>query len=125
MVNAERTGLDSEGLKRQLRKQGFEEELDEILGPDVYIHASFARPDASFEDAVIGFRHTLARHLAPSRSDQLEQAKRVFANEQTTENWIRLQTLQNVSQQDMDRHQALMADKEDFPLDEAATNSKS
>ena len=125
LVYADHSGLDSEGLKRQLRNQGFEEELDELQGSDVYIHASFARSDASFEDAEIGFRQTLLRHLAPSRSVQLEQAKRVFANEQTTENWIRLQTLQNVSQQDMDRHQALMADKEDFPLDEAATNSKS
>ena len=125
LVYADHSGLDSEGFERQLREQGFAEELDELLGPDVYVHAAFARPDASFEDAEFGFKQTLLRHLAPSRSAQLDQAKRAFASEPTTENWIRLQTLQNASQEDMDRHQALMADKEDFPPGEAAGNSKS
>ncbi len=125
LVYADRSGLDSEGLERQLREQGFAEELDELLGPDVYVHAAFARPDASFEDAEIGFKQTLLRHLAPSRSAQVDQAKRTFASEPTTENWIRLQTLQNVSQHDIDRHEALMADKEDFPPGEAAASSRS
>lgn len=125
LVYADCSGLDSEGLERQLREQGFAEELDELLGPDVYVHAAFARPDASFEDAEIGFKQTLLRHLAPSRSAQVDQAKRTFASEPTTENWIRLQTLQNVSQQDIDRHEALMADKEDFPPGEAAASSRS
>ena len=125
LVYADRSGLDSEGLERQLREQGFAEELDELLGPDVYVHAAFARPDASFEDAEIGFKQTLLRHLAPSRLAQLDQVKRAFASEPTTENWIRLQTLQNVSQQDIDRHEALMADKEDFPPGEAAASSRS
>ena len=125
LIYAERSGLDSEGLERQLREQGFAEELDELLGPDVYVHGAFARPDALFEDAEIGFKQTLLRHLAPSRSAQLDQAKRAFTSEPTTENWIRLQTLQNVSQQDIDHRDALMADKEDHPQAEETAISRS
>ena len=125
LIYADRSGVDSEGLERQLREQGFAEELDELLGPDVYVHGAFARPDALFEDAVIGFKQTLLRHMAPSRLAQLDQAKRAFTSEPTTENWIRLQTLQNVSQKDIDHHEALMADKEDFPAGEPAVSSSS
>ncbi len=115
LVYADRSGLDSGRLERQLREQGFAEELDVLLGPDVYVHAAFARPDAPFEDAEIGFKQTLLRHMAPSRSAELNQAKQAYASEPTTENWTRLQTLQNVGQQDIDHHEALMADKEDRP----------
>jgi DNA primase len=125
LIYAEHSGLDSAGLERQLREQGFAEELDELLGPDVYVHGAFAKPDALFEDAEIGFKQTLLRQLAPLRSAQLDQAKRAFTSEPTTENWIRLQTLQNVSQKDIDRHEALMADKEDFPPSEPAASSRS
>jgi len=125
LIYADCSGVDSEGLERQLREQGFAEELDELLGPDVYVHGAFARPDALFEDAEIGFKQTLLRHMAPSRLAQLDQAKRAFTSEPTTENWIRLQTLQNVSQKDIDHHEALMADKEDFPPGEPAVSSSS
>ncbi len=123
LVYAERSGLDSDGLKRQLREQGFADELDELLGPDVYVHAAFARPDAPFEDAAIGFKQTLLRHMAPMRSAELDQAKKTYASEPTTENWTRLQTLRNVSQQDIDHREALMTDKDDRPPGESAAIS--
>jgi DNA primase len=115
LVYADCSGLDSDGLKRQLREQGFADELDELLGPDVYVHAAFARPGVPFEDAAIGFKQTLLRHMAPMRSAELDQAKKTYASEPTTENWTRLQTLRNVSQQDIDHREALMVDKDDRP----------
>ncbi len=125
LVHAERSGLDSDGLKRQLREQGYAEELDVLLGPDVYAHAAFARPDAADEDAEIGFKQTLLLIMAPMRSAELDQAKKAYASDPTTENWIRLQTLRNVSQQDIDHREALMADKDDRPRAEETAISRS
>jgi len=38
--------LDREGLRNHLKSQGFEEEMGDILVESVYVHASFAAPDA-------------------------------------------------------------------------------
>jgi DNA primase len=38
--------LDREGLRNHLNHNGFSQEMDDILGESVYVHAAFARPGA-------------------------------------------------------------------------------
>ena len=85
--------LDSEGLKTQLVNQGNSVILQSVLASDVYVHAGFARQDAA-EDAVrAGFLQVLASHLAPARRAELEDARRLYVNEPTDENWERFEKL--------------------------------
>ena len=85
--------LDSERLKTQLVKQGNSVILQSVLTSDVYVHAGFARLDAA-EDAVrTGFLQVLASHLAPARRAELEDARRLYVNEPTDENWERFEKL--------------------------------
>jgi DNA primase len=85
--------LDSEGLKTQLLNQGNSVILQSVLASDVYVHAGFARQDAA-EDAVrAGFLQVLASHLAPARRAELEDARRLYVNEPTDENWKRFEKL--------------------------------
>lgn len=85
--------LDSERLKTQLESSGNAEILQTVLGPDVYVHAGFARLDSA-EDAVrAGFLQVLASHLAPARCAELEDARRLYVSEPTDENWERFEKL--------------------------------
>ncbi len=86
-------GLDSEGLKTTLEQGGSADALKTLLGSDVYVHARFARPDAREEDARSGFLEVLSRHLEPRRKAELEEARHVYVNDPTEENWERFEKL--------------------------------
>ncbi|MAI49667.1 MAG: DNA primase [Rhodospirillaceae bacterium] len=85
--------LDSEGLKTQLNKQGNGVILQSVLTSDVYVHAGFAKQDAAEESMRTGFLQVLASHLAPARRAELENARRLYVNEPTDENWERFEKL--------------------------------
>ncbi len=86
-------GLDSEGLKTNLKQGGSADALKILLGSDVYAHARFARPEAREEDARSGFLEVLSRHLEPRRKAELEEARHVYVNDPTEENWERFEKL--------------------------------
>ena len=109
LVYADRTGLDSDGLKRQLRERGFADMLDALLGPDIPVHMEFARLGASVEEAKSGLEDALSFYSATLRHAELDQAERTFANDPTDENWARLQTLMTHSHQETEGQEALMA----------------
>tara|TARA_R110002110_G_scaffold238849_2_gene454623 strand:- start:31 stop:1977 length:1947 start_codon:yes stop_codon:yes gene_type:complete len=85
--------LDSEGLKTQLGNQGNSVVLQSVLTSDVYVHAGFARPDAAEDEVRTGFLQVLASQLAPARRAELEDARRLYVNEPTDENWERFEKL--------------------------------
>lgn len=85
--------LDSEGLKTQLVNQGNSVILQSVLTSDVYVHAGFARMDAAEDEVRTGFLQVLASHLAPARRAELEDARRLYVNEPTDENWERFEKL--------------------------------
>lgn len=83
--------LDTDSLKRHLKAQGFEGVLSIVLGPDVYLHAAFARPDAGAEAARVGFAQAYAGLTEPDRQAQIAEAEQAFAKDPTAENWTRLE----------------------------------
>jgi len=85
--------LDSEGLKTQLTSQGNSVILKSVLTSDVYVHAGFAKQDATEDSVRAGFLQVLASHLAPARRAELEDARRLYVNEPTDENWERFEKL--------------------------------
>jgi len=85
--------LDSEGLKTQLTSQGNSVILKSVLSSDVYVHAGFAKQDATEDSVRTGFLQVLASHLAPARRAELEDARRLYVNEPTDENWERFEKL--------------------------------
>ena len=92
-VYAVADSLDSEGLKTQLVNQGNSEILQSVLGPEVYVHAGFAREDAAEDEIRRGFLQVLASHLEPARRTGLEDAQRLYVAEPTDENWKRFEKL--------------------------------
>ena len=85
--------LDSTGLKNQLSNQGNGEILQSVLSSEVYIHAGFARVDASDEEVRTGFLEVLSRQLEPARRADLEEARQYYINDPTDENWQRFEKL--------------------------------
>lgn len=93
-------GLDSEGIKRHLMNLGHADSLDALLGPDVYVHAGFARPGTAGETVRLGFDETLAFLSRADRLAELREAERGFVENPTDENWARFEKLKTDSQTD-------------------------
>jgi DNA primase len=55
---AQNPQLDFVAFRAHLANLGFAEELENLLNSDIYLHAGFARADASLEEAAIGWDHT-------------------------------------------------------------------
>ena len=92
-VYADTAELDSDTLRTHLSDQGNADILNTVLGQDVYVHARFARADAQEDEARAGFVQVLAKHLEPHRRAELEEARHVFVNDPTDENWKRFEKL--------------------------------
>ncbi|MCF8496430.1 MAG: DNA primase [Alphaproteobacteria bacterium] len=50
VLGEENTGIGPDGLRDCLIRAGFEKDMDDILNESVYVHASFARPEAVFSE---------------------------------------------------------------------------
>ena len=96
-VHALAEELDSIGLKNHLKTTGNSEILHTVLGPEVYVHAAFARDDAPEGDVRSGFLETLTRQLQPARRAELEEARQFFIEDPTDENWERFEKLKSDS----------------------------
>jgi DNA primase len=91
--------LDSDAMKCHLSEQGFSAVLKNVLSPEVYIHGTFARPDATAEAARGGLRHVLTLfHQRRSASEQ-EEAELRFAADPSEENLARLRAVQKLNQE--------------------------
>lgn len=65
--------LDSNRLRDHLSQAGFEHVLRTLLSKNVYMHAKFARPDQSTEDALDGWNDTLGRYTNKFLETELKQ----------------------------------------------------
>ena len=94
-LHAEVVELDAERLKNHLIDAGNREILQSVLDPEVYVHAGFARVDASEENVRAGFLEVLSRQLEPARRADLEDARQEFIKAPTEENWERFGKLKS------------------------------
>ncbi|MCB2108725.1 MAG: DNA primase [Rhodobacteraceae bacterium] len=72
---AQQPDIDSQSLKAHLAGQGFGRELDSLLSADTYIHAAFAKPDASPEAATRGWDHTFTTYQRAGLERELRRAQ--------------------------------------------------
>ncbi|MCW5732341.1 MAG: DNA primase [Alphaproteobacteria bacterium] len=88
-------GLDSGGLSTHLAALGLADIVTRLSGPKSLALPWFARPDAADEDALMAWRHILARHhsLVTLEAD-LRLAEARLADEMTEESLNRLRALQ-------------------------------
>lgn len=77
--------LDTAGLKRHLSDTSVSELLNRVLGRGVLLHAGFARPDASEEDAEAGVRELLASMARAAMRRELHEQGRLAEAEGTAE----------------------------------------
>jgi DNA primase len=77
--------LDSESLKRHLSETAGAGILAGLLGKDVLLHAGFARPEASLEEAHAGVRDLLATMQRKGRSRELREEGRIADAEGTAD----------------------------------------
>jgi DNA primase len=70
--------LDGEGLKTYLHEAGLGEDLGQILSESVYTHAPFARPSASQEVALEGWREAWEAHerVSAQRAEREEERRK-------------------------------------------------
>ncbi len=83
--------LDTDSLKHHLITRGFDGLLSVVLGPDVYQHAAFARPEAGAGAARAGFVQAVAGFTERDRQAQLAEVLRACENDPTDENLARLE----------------------------------
>ncbi len=77
--------LDTEGLKRHLSVTSVSGLLNKVLGRDVLLHAGFARPAATEEEAEAGVRDLLASMVRAARRRELHEQGRLAEAEGTAE----------------------------------------
>ena len=77
--------LDSESLKRHLSETAGAGSLAGLLGKDVLLHAGFARPGASLEEAHAGVRDLLASMQRGNQSRALREEGRIADAEGTAD----------------------------------------
>lgn len=107
------SGLDATALCRHLSSAGFDTIVGTLLGESTYVHAGFARPDASALEAKRGWWPTW-RHLNHDRMlADLQEAKVAFDRDNSEANFARVVALQ----QEVIRSGMGMTDDED--LDDA------
>lgn len=98
--------LDGSNLKHHMLEQGHFETLNKILSEDIYLHASFARPDGSLEAAMKGWRDVwqIVKENHHIKNDA-HFLRDELANKMTLEAWVKFRAL---------TEQSLLAKKDTF-----------
>ncbi|MEQ9448096.1 MAG: hypothetical protein RLN70_04205, partial [Rhodospirillaceae bacterium] len=92
---AQNPDLEFDALHAHLAKQGFAEELDKLLNSDIYIHAGFARPSASLEQATAGWDHTFRMCQQAALAAEKRRLELELADNPTEELVAALRALQD------------------------------
>jgi DNA primase len=85
--------LDFAAVGAQLHGLGCAEELAAVLHPEVYLHASFARPSAPLDQATGGWDHTFALCQRAGLEADLKRAERELAENPTDQALAALKAL--------------------------------
>jgi DNA primase len=83
--------LDTAGLKCHLSDQGHSGVLGEILGPEVYVHGRFARPEGSLDEARNGVQDILKVYRRRQATSETEEAGRHLAEDMSEDKLARLE----------------------------------
>lgn len=97
-IAAEKPGLDSNGLRDQLKQEGFTQLLNRVDGAGAAPLEWFTSPDTAIQDAETGFRIVLTRHRQTLLKRQLEEAQSAFKADESSENWEKFSALQQAVQ---------------------------
>lgn len=76
--------LDSSRLRDHLSEAGYGNALKTLISKNVYMHAKFARPDQSTEDALEGWQDTLGRYSTKFLATELKQIEAEAASGEDT-----------------------------------------
>lgn len=88
------SGLDAAALCRHLSSAGQEELVSALLSESTYVHAAFARPDASTDEARKGWWPTWQHLLHRRMLDDLREAKAALTRDNSEANLARVVALQ-------------------------------
>ncbi len=92
---AQNPELDFEALRAHLANLGFADDLGNLLKSDIYVHAGFARPTASMDEATIGWDHTFALCQRAELMADFERAKaELDENPSSEQAWATFSALQ-------------------------------
>ena len=83
--------LDTADLKFHLSDQGHSGVLGEILGPEVYVHGRFARPEGSLDEARNGVQDILKVYRRRQATSETEEAGRHLAEDMSEDKLARLE----------------------------------
>jgi DNA primase len=90
---AQRPDLDFNALGAHLQGLGFAAEIATLLHPEVYVHAGFARPASSLDQATAGWDHTFAVCQRAGLEADLERAERELTENPTEQAFAVLKAL--------------------------------
>lgn len=83
--------LDSDGVSHYLQEKGYSELMKAILHPAVYIHAGFARGEATISSVRMGVSEMVDGLREGGQKAEVAEAEQAYAEDPTEENWSRLQ----------------------------------
>jgi DNA primase len=86
-------GLDSEGVRRHLKENGYSEILDFVWGPKVFEHAFYAKPDRDIEIALEGWEETYALYRNTDLGIEIQEERERLTEDLSTENFNRFNML--------------------------------
>ncbi len=85
--------LDFATLRAHLAHQGFAQELANLLDSDIYVHAGFARPQATADQALAGWDHTFALCQRTDLEADLKRAEQDLAENPSEQTFAALKAL--------------------------------
>jgi len=94
---AENSELDFAGLQAHLAHRGFGDELANLLDSGIYVHAGFARPTASVDQAIAGWDHTFALCQRAELEADLKRAEQELAENPSEQAFATFKALQDQS----------------------------
>ncbi|MBC8269042.1 MAG: DNA primase [Rhodospirillaceae bacterium] len=85
--------LDSEGVKRHLKENGYSEILDFVLMPEVIANAFFVKPGTDIETALEGWEETYALYRNTDLGIEIEEERDRLKDDMSSENFNRFNSL--------------------------------
>ncbi len=86
-------GLDSEGVRRHLKENGYSEMLDIVWGPKVFEHAFYAKPGSDIETALEGWEETHALYKNADLGIEIQEERERLKGDLSSENFNRFNSL--------------------------------
>lgn len=87
------TDLDSEGVKRHLKENGYSESVDFVLATKVFENAFYAKPKTATEIALEGWEETYALYGNTDLGIEIQQERDRLKDDMSSENFNRFNSL--------------------------------